>query len=182
VSKDVVNRLAQDQKRLGRLECTLAANEPIRAVDPRRHGGSRPARPQGHVDLAARGHRRAHGRAEGAARGQAHRQRIHRCLAKRSQRSDRAWSAAAGTPHHRRRAGIEKAIDAVWDGVPVQRCSVHKHRNLLAHAPERLFLERMNLQILGLKNFGCEFSPPLMRRSFRRSCANCRQILRSTFS
>jgi transposase-like protein len=26
----------------------------------------------------------------------------------------------------------------VWDGVPVQRCTVHKHRNLLAHAPERL--------------------------------------------
>jgi transposase-like protein len=27
---------------------------------------------------------------------------------------------------------------SVWDGVPVQRCTVHKHRNLLAHAPERL--------------------------------------------
>jgi putative transposase len=34
--------------------------------------------------------------------------------------------------------GIESAIAAVWDGVPVQRCTVHKHRNLLAHAPERL--------------------------------------------
>lgn len=34
--------------------------------------------------------------------------------------------------------GLDKAIAAVWDGVPVQRCSVHKHRNLLAHAPERL--------------------------------------------
>src|SRR5437764_11444024 len=34
--------------------------------------------------------------------------------------------------------GLEKAIVAVWDGVPVQRCTVHKHRNLLAHAPERL--------------------------------------------
>src|SRR3954447_20095922 len=32
-------------------------------------------------------------------------------------------------------AGLEKAIAAVWDGV---RCTVHKHRNLLAHAPERL--------------------------------------------
>jgi putative transposase len=29
----------------------------------------------------------------------------------------------------------------VWDGVPVQRCTVHKHRNLLAHAPERLHEE-----------------------------------------
>ncbi len=34
-----------------------------------------------------------------------------------------------------------KAIAAVWDGVPVQRCTVHKHRNLLAHAPERLHEE-----------------------------------------
>ena len=35
-------------------------------------------------------------------------------------------------------AGLEKALATVWDGVPVQRCTVHKHRNLLAHAPERL--------------------------------------------
>jgi len=35
-------------------------------------------------------------------------------------------------------SGLENAIAAVWDGVPVQRCTVHKHRNLLAHAPERL--------------------------------------------
>jgi putative transposase len=34
--------------------------------------------------------------------------------------------------------GLENAIAAVWDGVPVQRCTVHKYRNLLAHAPERL--------------------------------------------
>ena len=30
---------------------------------------------------------------------------------------------------------------AVWGGVPVQRGTVHKHRNLLAHAPERLHEE-----------------------------------------
>jgi putative transposase len=34
--------------------------------------------------------------------------------------------------------GLDKAIAVVWDGVPVQRCTVHKHRNLFAHAPERL--------------------------------------------
>src|SRR6202158_4510996 len=34
--------------------------------------------------------------------------------------------------------GLDKAIASVWDGVPVQRCTVHKHRNLYAHAPERL--------------------------------------------
>jgi putative transposase len=32
----------------------------------------------------------------------------------------------------------DKAIASVWDGVPVQCCTVHKHRNLFAHAPERL--------------------------------------------
>jgi len=37
--------------------------------------------------------------------------------------------------------GLESAIAAVWDGVAVQRCTVHKHRNLLAHAPERLHEE-----------------------------------------
>src|ERR1700719_4028107 len=37
--------------------------------------------------------------------------------------------------------GLADAIAAVWSGVPVQRCTVHKHRNLLAHAPERLHEE-----------------------------------------
>jgi len=34
-------------------------------------------------------------------------------------------------------SGLESAIAAVWDSVPVQRCTVHKHRNLLAHGPPR---------------------------------------------
>jgi len=38
-------------------------------------------------------------------------------------------------------SGLESAIAAVWNEVPVQRCTVHKHRNLLAHAPERLHEE-----------------------------------------
>ena len=29
-------------------------------------------------------------------------------------------------------AGLQRALAAVWDGVPVQRRTVHKHRNLLA--------------------------------------------------
>ena len=32
-------------------------------------------------------------------------------------------------------AGLEKALAALWPEVPTQRCTVHKHRNLLAHAP-----------------------------------------------
>jgi transposase-like protein len=37
--------------------------------------------------------------------------------------------------------GLEKALAALWPDVPQQRCTVHKHRNLLAHAPERLHEE-----------------------------------------
>jgi putative transposase len=37
--------------------------------------------------------------------------------------------------------GLESALDAVWGDVPVQRCTVHEHRNLLAHAPKRLHEE-----------------------------------------
>jgi putative transposase len=35
-------------------------------------------------------------------------------------------------------AGLEKALAALWPAVPAQRCTVHKHRNLPAHAPEAL--------------------------------------------
>jgi putative transposase len=34
--------------------------------------------------------------------------------------------------------GLEKALAALWPQLPTQRCTVHKHRNLLAHAPDRL--------------------------------------------
>jgi len=34
--------------------------------------------------------------------------------------------------------GLEAALAELWPDVPVQRCTVHKHRNLLAHAPKRL--------------------------------------------
>ena len=40
--------------------------------------------------------------------------------------------------------GLDNAIAAVWEGVSVQRCTVHKHRNLLSHAPERLHEEIAN--------------------------------------
>lgn len=35
--------------------------------------------------------------------------------------------------------GLEAALIALWgNDLPVQRCTVHKHRNLLAHAPKRM--------------------------------------------
>src|SRR5437870_3527835 len=33
---------------------------------------------------------------------------------------------------------LEQALAALWSDVPTQRCTVHKHRNLLPHAPPRL--------------------------------------------
>ena len=41
-------------------------------------------------------------------------------------------------------SGLDAALAALWSDVPVQRCTVHKHRNLLAHAPERLHEELSN--------------------------------------
>jgi transposase-like protein len=40
--------------------------------------------------------------------------------------------------------GLEKALAALWPDTALQRCTVHKHRNLLAHAPERLHEEISN--------------------------------------
>lgn len=35
--------------------------------------------------------------------------------------------------------GLEAALAALWgDDLPIQRCTVHKHRNLLAHAPKHM--------------------------------------------
>jgi putative transposase len=41
-------------------------------------------------------------------------------------------------------SGLDAALAALWSDVPVQRCTVHKHRNLLAHSPERLHEELSN--------------------------------------
>jgi putative transposase len=38
-------------------------------------------------------------------------------------------------------AGLDRALTVLWPDVPAQRCTVHKHRNLLAHAPGALHEE-----------------------------------------
>jgi transposase-like protein len=41
--------------------------------------------------------------------------------------------------------GLEAALVALWgDDLPLQRCTVHKHRNLLAHAPKHMHEELGN--------------------------------------
>ena len=38
--------------------------------------------------------------------------------------------------------GLEAALAQLWgEDLPIQRCTVHKHRNLLAHAPKHLHEE-----------------------------------------
>jgi len=34
--------------------------------------------------------------------------------------------------------GLEKALTCLWADIPIQRCTVHKLRNLIAHAPKKL--------------------------------------------
>jgi transposase-like protein len=66
--------------------------------------------------------------------------------------SEAAWRALLDDLVHRGRktpelvivdgaAGLEKALTALWSDMPVQRCTVPKHRNLLVHAPGRLHAE-----------------------------------------
>jgi putative transposase len=33
--------------------------------------------------------------------------------------------------------GLEKALSSLWSDLPIQRCTVHKLRNLIAHAPKK---------------------------------------------
>src|SRR5690242_2402198 len=51
---------------------------------------------------------------------------------------DRRWLAHAAVPDHRWWRRLERALAALWPDVPAQRCTVHKHRNLLAPAPDAL--------------------------------------------
>jgi transposase-like protein len=66
--------------------------------------------------------------------------------------SEAAWRALLDDPVARgRRApellivdgapGLGKALAALWPAVPARRCTVHKRRNLLAHAPDKLHEE-----------------------------------------
>ena len=51
------------------------------------------------------------------------------------------WLGRAGADDRRWRAGAGEGHRRAMAEVPVQRCTVHKHRNLLAHAPKKLYDE-----------------------------------------
>ena len=101
---------------------------------------------RGDLDLVARGAWRARRRSEDAARDQEHGpggrpeaawRALLDDLVRRGLRTP-ALVVIDGAP------GLEKAVAALWPDMAVQRCTVHKHRNLLAHAPERLHEEISN--------------------------------------
>lgn len=90
IGKDVVSRTWRKVKTdWDAWKGRSLADEPDRAPDPRRDGGSCQARPQGDLDPAARCHRRARGRPQDPARGQEHGRRDDRGLAGDPRRSRR---------------------------------------------------------------------------------------------
>jgi putative transposase len=125
--------LAQGQRRLGRLERPLAGRGADRPANPRRHRRPGATRPQGDFDFTARcaGRTRLLAiKSMGGESAEAWRTALDDLIKRGLRRPE--FLIVDGAP------GLDKAIAAVWDGVPVQRCTVHKHRNLLAHSPERL--------------------------------------------
>lgn len=77
-------------------------------------------------------------------------------------------------------AGLEKALAALWwPAVPAQRCTVHKHRNLLAHAPEKLH-DEITADYTDMIYSDSVAGIETRRRAFLRKCAaevsgGCRQ-------
>ena len=60
--------------------------------------------------------------------------------------------------------GLEAALASLWNDIPVQRCTVHKERNLLAHAPKELHDEVKSANALSgtttSRGSACVFIPP----------------------
>jgi transposase-like protein len=73
-------------------------------------------------------------------------------------------------------AGLEKALGLVWPEALVQRCTVHKHRNLLAHAPDRLH-EEISAEYNDMIYAGTPKEIDARRRSFiRKWRLKCRAV------
>jgi putative transposase len=64
-----------------------------------------------------------------------------------------------------RAPGLEKALAAFWSGIPVQCRTVHKHRNILAHAPGRLH-EEISADYTGMIYAGTKQEIETKRKAF----------------
>jgi putative transposase len=140
VGKDVVSRAWRKVKVDWDAWCARSlADEDIVRLILGRHRDQDAAGPQGHEHLGAGRHRRAPRRPEGAAVHPAHgrgehaawRQFLDDLDARGLKRPE--FVIVDGAP------GLEAALTALWgEELPIQRCTVHKHRNLLAHAPKHM--------------------------------------------
>jgi transposase-like protein len=72
-------------------------------------------------------------------------------------------------------AGLEKALAALWPAVPTQRCTVHKHRNLLAHAPDALH-EEISADYTDMIYAQTAKEIETRRKSFIRKWLKCRAV------
>jgi transposase-like protein len=73
-------------------------------------------------------------------------------------------------------AGMHKALAALWPQVPTQRCTVHKHRNLLAHAPEAMH-EELSCDYSDMIYAGSAKEVETKRRAFLRKWRlKCRAV------
>jgi transposase-like protein len=61
--------------------------------------------------------------------------------------------------------GLDAALAVLRSDVAIQRCTVHKHRNLLAHAPERLHVRIDFHWLFGKRVKGKSLSPASSRLS-----------------
>src|SRR5689334_12138312 len=72
--------------------------------------------------------------------------------------------------------GLEKALAALWPDVPTQRCTVHKHRNLLAHAPDALH-DEISADYTDMVYAGTAKEIEVRRRAFLRKWRlKCRAV------
>ena len=119
-------RLAQDEERLGRLECALARRRADRAADPRRdvaRVGSTEKRPRSRCSsrsACAPTARKCCSRSRAWAQSEAAWRAPLDDLIRRGLRTPELV-VVDGAP------GLEKALAALWPDMAVQRCTVHKH-------------------------------------------------------
>ena len=138
ISKDVVSRAWRKVKTDWEAWCArgLAEEDIVRLILDGTVVKARIDRKATAISVLARS--ACAGTAEGPLGDQEHGRREHGGVAGVPRRPRRPRPEGAGLRHRRRRSGLEAALTELWPDAPVQRCTVHKHRNLLAHAPKSL--------------------------------------------
>ncbi|MCA0943308.1 IS256 family transposase [Salipiger pacificus] len=73
--------------------------------------------------------------------------------------------------------GLEAALVALWgEDLPIQRCTAHKHRNLLAHAPKRLH-DELTEDYCDMIYADTAAGIEIRRKAFlRKWCFKCRAV------